>query len=184
MFKKISKLFFAASSLAIVMVACKKEVNEELVLPRSEVKFATSDTGTKTAPKVYYVENTPTSSVKIPVGFTTVADKDRTINIAYTSPTGAALGTQFTAPTSVVIPAGQASDTITLRGLFAGFPNNRVDTVRITLTSPDAPSATFAATYHLVLRPFCVVNLTTLAGTYADTREYSSSGALSWGPYT
>ncbi len=184
MFNKISRIFFAAASMAVVMVACKKEVNDDIISPRSEVKFATSDTGTMALPKVYYVENNPNSMFRIPVGFTTVSDQDRTINISYSSPTGAAQGTQFTAPTTITIPAGQAADTVELKGLFAGYAGNRVDTIRVKVTSPDAPSSQFASTYHLVLRPYCEVDLTALAGPYNSTMEYTSAGALSWGPYT
>src|SRR5688572_30496930 len=107
--KNISTILFAG---ALFLVSCKKGVNEDIL----EVP-AYSEFGTPTLEGKYFILNSPTSSFKIPVGITNVSAEDRTIQFTYSSPTGATAGTHYTAPTSIVIPAGKALDSLVVHGI-------------------------------------------------------------------
>lgn len=125
----------------------------------------------------YYIEDNPSSVYKIPVGFTTIADVDRTISFTYTSTSGAAAGTQYTAPVSVTIPAGKAVDTLRIRGLFSGYPAGRKDDLKVKLTGT-VPNFAGKDSFMLTLQRYCAVVLTSLGGDYDNTFEGS------YGPYT
>jgi hypothetical protein len=149
------------------------------VVPPSFAKFNTS-----IFVSTYYVRsvNTP---YKLPIGVTAVSDKDRTINLTYQSSTGAALGVQYNAPATIVIPAGKAVDTLSITGLYAGYPlSSRIDSLKVTVGGGDVPSNDYNKTYTLLLRKYCDVVLASLNGAYDNTNEYSSSGAFSYGPYS
>ena len=94
----IALLFFAS---------CKKNnvVLDQDVLPPAFAKFNTIQPTDTMA--TYYIRST-NDVYKLPIGVTTVSDKDRTINFRYTST--AIAGTQYNAPSSLIIRAGQALD--------------------------------------------------------------------------
>ncbi|MDB5190652.1 MAG: hypothetical protein JWQ96_215 [Segetibacter sp.] len=164
------------------IVACKKNnlVIDKEVIPPSTVKFnralATDTVST------YYINST-NDPFKLAVGLTTVSDKDRTIQFTYTS-NRAVKGVQYNAPTSLVIPAGKALDTLVVTGLFAGYPTaNRIDTVIITISGGDVEPSSYNGKHRLILRKYCSVSLPAMLGNYVNTNEYSSTGAFSYGPY-
>lgn len=128
----------------------------------------------------YFITNTPTSVFKIPVGITNVSDAARTVNFTVTSPTGAAAGTQYTlAGTSIVIPAKTAVDSIALKGLFAGYPGTRKDTLIFKITGGDGVGVfTGSDTYKVLMQKYCDVSLTAIAGNYTKTYENGT-----YGPY-
>ncbi len=70
----------------------------------------------------YFIKDDPNSVFKIPVGITTVSDKPRTVTFSVSSPTGALEGQQYNlGTTSIVIPAGAAIDSISLKGIYSGL---------------------------------------------------------------
>jgi hypothetical protein len=128
---------------------------------------------------------------KIPVGLTTVSDKDRTVNITVTSPTGAVQGTHYTLnKTSFVIPAGKVLDSIVVGGVFAQYTAGRKDSLIFNIASTDkgglAPSD-YNQQFILLLRGPCFegevsTSVGDLAGDYNNTIETFGTGAP-YGPY-
>ena len=113
---------------------------------------------------------------------TTVSDKDRTIQLCYTSTTAVA-GTQYTAPAQIVIPAGKSVDTLTILGLFAGYPSaSRKDTLFIKICGGDVPASDYWSTYSLTLRKYCDIIFADLMGNYT-ANEFGSDNSFSYGPY-
>ena len=179
----MKQLFLSIITLAVVggFTACQKNnlaVDTDLV-PASAAKFNTA-----VLQSTYYVRASGVP-FSLPVGVTTVSDKDRTINLSYASNTGAAAGVQYNAPATITIPAGKAVDTLRVTGIFAGYPlASRVDTLRVTVGGGDVPKNDYNNTYTIIMRKLCDVNLTTLSGSYTKTREYNNTGGLAYGPYT
>jgi hypothetical protein len=176
----IFKVLFAAIVL-FTIGACKKNnlVVDKEVVPPSFAKF-NSTTFTST----YYVSsnNTP---FKIPVGITAVADKDRTVTFTYASSTGAAQGTQYTAPTSLVIPAGKALDSLTIQGIYAGYPSSsKIDTLKVTIASGDVAASAYNNVYTVIMRKYCDVDGANLVGDYANSTDTYNGGASSKPNYT
>lgn len=127
----------------------------------------------------YFITNSASSVFKIPVGITNVSSQSRTVNFSVSSPTGAAAGTQYTlAGSSIVIPANTAVDSISLKGLFAGYPGSRRDTLVFKITGGDVGVFTGAETYKVVMQKYCDVTLAGLGGNFTKTYENGS-----YGPY-
>ena len=178
---KIISIIFFAALLLFGIISCKKNnlVIDKDIVPPSFAKFnvrsAADTAGT------YYVRSTNTP-FKIPIGVTTVSDKDRTIQLCYTS-SSAAAGVQYNAPASIVIPAGKALDSLSIQGLFAGYPlSSRIDILYIKICGGDVPASAYWSTYKLTIRKYCDVVLASLGGNYT-ANEYSASGGFSYGPY-
>jgi flagellar capping protein FliD len=125
------KKIYCLILLAAMVASCKKA---EMVVPPSVAEFLT-----KVNTDTYYIQNSPASVYKIPIGVTTVATQDRVINYTITSPTGATAGTHYSIASSgsITIPAGKAVDTIVVRGLFAGYNAPRKDTLVFRITGGD-----------------------------------------------
>src|SRR5688572_28577872 len=131
-FKNISTLLFAGT-LFLVSSCKKEEVNDDILdVPHY------SEFGTANLTGQYYVLNSPTNQFKIPVGITNLSNEDRTIEFTYSSPTGATAGTHYSAPASVVIPAGKALVSLAVHGIFANYPIGRRATLFIDITIGDA----------------------------------------------
>lgn len=170
--------FSAFFALAVAVFAgCSKE--DDIVTPPALAHFTSASSGT------YFITG-PNVTFKIPVGVTTVSDKDRTINFTVTSPTGAQQGTHYTlASTSVVIPAGKAVDSIEVKGVFNQYTSGRKDTLVFTIQGTDPAAAEYNSTYKLLMRGPCFegdVDLNTLLGEYKNTNEVF--GSSPYGPYT
>ena len=177
----MKKTIFIVTGLCFTLagfLSCKK-VGVQEVIPESRQEIATL-----TFAGDYYIENSPASEYKIPVGTTTISNVPRTINFTYTSSTGAEQGVQYTAPASLTIPAGQARDTLRIKGIFAGYPSGRKDNLKVKLSGGDLSNFPGKDSFVLTLQKFCTVVLANIGGVYANTIEYTSSGAVSWGPYT
>lgn len=169
----------AAGVLVLGLAACEKGINDDIITPAAEVKF-TTPVGTVGK---YFITNSPSSAWKVPVGFTTVSDKDRTVTFTYTSSTGAAQGTHYSAPQSITIPAGKVVDTLVIKGLFATFTGVKHN-LSVKVSSPDAATANADNTYTLEIQRTCPVNVTDLLGAYTKTYDYSNgSTTADWGPY-
>lgn len=166
--------FFTAAMLALA--GCDKD--DDVVVPPQLATF----TGLNSA--VYFVLDDPNSVYQVPVGVSTVSDKDRTINFTVSSPTGAQEGQQYTlGSTSVTIPAGEAVGYIDVRGIFAGFPQGRVDTLRFTLSSGEVAPSDYNNTFDLVMQAFCEVDLSAFSGEYT-AQDYDDQGNPDGTPYT
>jgi hypothetical protein len=161
------------SCLVFLAIACKKQ---SVPIPPTLVKF-NQTTGS------YFIQNSSTSSFKIPVGVTTVSNSDRTITYTVSSPSGATAGTQYVAlPGSIKIPAGQTVDSIEVKGLFTGYPTGRRDTLLLKITGGDVPAATYNSTYTLIMQKYCSVNLNNFLGDYTQSFDIDNTGT--YGPYT
>jgi hypothetical protein len=169
--------FFSILFLLAVTTSCKKT---DMVTPPDLAEFLTTK-----STDTYYIENTPASAYKIPIGVTTVSDKDRQVNFTVTSLTGATAGNQYTLSStgSITIPAGKAVDTLTVRGLFSGYSATRKDTLVFHITGGDFEGASELSDFKLVLRPFCPVDLSIFTGTYR-IQDYQADGTPDGGSYT
>ena len=177
---KISRIngsLFIGGVLLLSLAACIKEVNDDLLDPPTYSEFGTSNLVGK-----YFITNTTSSAFKIPLGITTVAEMDRTIQLTIASPTGATAGIQYNAPTSIVIPAGKALDSLVINGLFSGYPAGRRDTLVIKITGGDVPPNSYNNTYMLVMQKYCDVDIAALGGNYV-ANEFLNNGSFNYGPY-
>lgn len=163
-FFKYAYTAIAGISLLFI-VSCKKNnlVLDMDVTAPAYAKFntiAAADTiGT------YYIKSTNTPYV-LPIGITNVSKVDRNIQFTYSS-TAAVAGTQFTAPSSLVVKAGTTVDQLSISGLFSGYPlSTRKDTVKITISGGDVPASSYKGVYRLILRKYCDVSLADLYGNY------------------
>jgi len=167
------KKYLGSLIIILVLGSC---VKQKFTTPEL-AEFASSSTGNSAT---YYVADDPNSVFKVPVGITTSAGKDRTIQFTVSSPSGATEGQQYTIGTnSVTIPAGQVVDSIPVKGIFAGLGSGRVDTLIITISGGDAAAFPSYSKYTLILRQYCpVVSLTDFEGNYDNTFDDAS-----YGPY-
>jgi hypothetical protein len=135
--------------------------------------------------RTFYVEAAaPDNVFNIPVGITDVSNVDRTIQLSYSSSTAVA-GTHYTAPATVVIPAGQALAQVPVTGIFANIPAGTAHVLTVKITGGDVPAfGSGRDSLLLTLRRYCAPSLAALGGNYTNTNEYSSAGAFSYGPYT
>lgn len=174
---KIISFSFIVSLLFFYTISCKKNnlVVDQDVIPPAYAKFNVRIAEDTAA--TYYITGAA-KPFKIPIGITTVANKDRTIQFCYTSATATA-GVQYNAPASIVIPAGKVLDSLSIQGLLAGYPlSSRVDVVYIKICGGDVPASAYWNTFKLTIRKYCNVILANLGGDYDNTFEGS------YGPYT
>jgi hypothetical protein len=179
--KSLSR-FFSIASLAMVVLftSCKKNnysVDVDAIQTPERAQFVPNN-GIN---RVDYYVTSAGAAYKIPVGITSVSTVDRTLNLTYSSRTAVA-GQQYSAPASILIKAGQALDTLNFAGIFAGYPSGRKDTVKIKFSGIEGVS--LRDSFELIMTKYCDVIPANLVGTYANTNEYGSSGAFSYGPYS
>jgi hypothetical protein len=165
---------------AMVFVSCKKNnlvIDKEVIAP-AYAKFNTTQLTDTMG--TYYIKSS-NDPFKLPVGVTNVSNADRTIQFTYTGT--AVQGTQFTAPASIVIKAGEALDSLTISGLFAGYPSSdRKDTVTIAISGGDVPASAYKGKYYLILRKYCDVILPDLYGDYDFC--WDNGIGTGYGPYS
>ena len=165
----------------VMILACNKNNPYDTITPPAQAHFLNATVGT------YFVKNDSNSTFKIPVGVTTKSGSSRNITYALTSSTGATSGTQYTLPaSSVTIAAGNVVDSLTVKGIFAGFPGVRIDTLTFKITGGDVTASDYNNTYKLVMRKFCDVISSALTGSFTTSKDYDKSltGAVSAGKYT
>lgn len=176
--KKLLSYTLFAGLAVLGVVSCKKNnyvIDKDPLTPPSFAKFNTYTNGDTI--KTYYIKST-NEPYKIPVGFNTVSDQDRTVQLSYSSRT-AVQGQQYNAPASITIKAGQTIDSLAIQGLFAGYPSSsKIDTVKVTITGGDAPASAYKNNFYVILRKYCDVNIETFLG------EYNHSYDGNYGPYT
>lgn len=171
------------------IVACKKNNlvvdKDPLVVPEA-ARFINYPGASNNYYSYFIQENpAPGSIFNQLIGATTVSGTDRKVKLTYSS-LRATAGVQYTGPAELTIPAGATTVNLPFQGLFAGYPTGRKDTVKIKITSADGfikPNA-YKDSIMLIMQKYCTVVLANLSGDYDNTIEYSSSGAVSWGPYT
>jgi hypothetical protein len=160
----------------VTIIACDKK--KDIIKTPAYSEFATPlVTATN---NLYYIKNDPASEFKIPIGITNISNADRKITIKDSSRT-AVNGTQYTlSSTTITIPAGKASDSLILKGIYAGYPVGRKDTLYLRITGGDVPANAYNTTYAVVLQGYCEVVKDDLIGDYTKTND----GTSPQGPYT
>ncbi|MBS4043584.1 MAG: hypothetical protein KGZ59_07190 [Chitinophagaceae bacterium] len=182
--KKLINYSFMALFLLVGASSCTKNnlvVDKTPIVtpaPYAEMLFTSF-----TAKPYNLVPPTPTAYA-IPIGVTSVASVDRTVNFTYTSSTGAVAGTHYNAPASITIKAGQAIDTLKVTGILAPYTTGRIDTLMVKISSGAIPAFPGKDSIKLVIQRYCPVVLAAMGGAYNDTKEYNAAGALQYGPYT
>ena len=178
--KKIQSI--ASLCLAVLMFAtsCKKEEGVGTI-PAESAHFGLKSGGT------YIVENDPNSRYVIPVGTTTVSNKDRIVTISVTSPTNAVEGTHYSfVKRNVKIAAGNALDSIVLKATYSQYTSGRRDTLIFKISEPDVKGLEISSTFTLVIRACFESDIATgveeLLGDYTNTNEVFGTSA--YGPYT
>lgn len=179
--KKYSFLLTLLSIAVIAgLISCKKNnlaVDVDTLEVPARAQFALYDV-MPFAKSLYVQQTAPFDRLAIPIGITTVTNTDRTIQLTYTSATGAQNGVEFTAPTSITIPAGKALDTLRFIGNFSNIPAGVAHPVKIKITGGDVPAFAGKDSILITLRRYCEVILANLGGDYDNTFEGT------YGPYT
>lgn len=177
----------AISTVAGVLVSCKKNnlaVDVDPLNVPARSRFTYTDANAPLTRTFYVGAAAPDNVYNVPVGITTVSNVDRTVQFTISSTTAVA-GTHYTAPTSVVIPAGQAVANLPITGNFANIATGTSHVLKIKITGGDVPAfGSGRDSLMLTLRRYCPPSLAALAGVYSNTNEYTSAGAFSYGPYT
>lgn len=175
MISNVKALNWLVLSCTFLLLCCKKE---EVTIPEPLAHFTNVAGGT------FSVVST-NNLFKIPVGVTAVSDVDRTVNITVTSPSGAVQGTHYTlSSTSVVIPAGEAVDSLTIYAAYNQYLAGRKDTLIFTITGDGVKPSSYNSTYTLALRGPCFegdVDLNAFLGDYDKSVEDFGGP---YGPYT
>ena len=176
MSKILSYTFFALAALASLS-SCEKNnlVQGKEIIPPSFVKIGTWNNNDSVG--TYYIKSN-TEAFKIPIAVTSASDKDRTIQLTYTS-TSAEPGVQFNGPASLVIPAGKVLDSISIQGILAGYSTpGRIDKLTITISGGDVPLMGVKTSYILTLRKYCAVVESELTGDYTNTTDGGSTQGI------
>ena len=149
--------------------------SEPLTVPPSRASFLGVNSGT------YYILDDPNSSYAIHVGFTTLSTQDRTISLSLTTSSNAQQGTDYTIPvTTVTVPAGQLTDSLIIKGIFAGFEDGHIDTLTFAITNDKGGTEGLSgdSTFTLVLNKSCPYtadnfsgNMEVLTDEWADYSE-------------
>lgn len=159
----------AFSLVTMILFSCRKNLDADI--PPANSEFAYPDNETRN----FYVLNTsPGDTYKIPVGVTTPLERPVTLQLSYTSATAVA-GTHFTAPSSITIPAGKVLDSVSLKGFFVNIPAGVTHRVVAKISGGDLPALVGRDSVVLLLRRYCNVDVSSLAGDY-NTTETSAFG--------
>lgn len=148
------------SVLSVAVVSCKKD---KVTTPDQTVALFGAGGTTAT----YLVPEDPNSTFKIGLGITKASDAPRNITFTVTSPTGAVEGSQYTVSTkTITIPAGKVVDSVSLKGIFAGYPTGRRDTLVFKITGGDIPALVGSDVYKVVLQKFCPLDMSVFSGDF------------------
>ncbi|MGE5521099.1 MAG: hypothetical protein ACM3VS_14330 [Candidatus Dadabacteria bacterium] len=156
--------------LLFTINACKKNnlVIDQQVIPPATAKFNVNKSADTAG--TYYIASTG-ATYKIPIGITNVSDKDRTIQLCYSS-TSAVAGQQYNAPATLTIPAGKALDTLRITGLYSGYPTStKIDVLYIKICGGDVTVSPYWNQYKLTLRKYCDVIPSGLIGDFANSTD-------------
>jgi len=182
---KSLKYFNLVLTAAIVLglASCDKTKLYDTTIPPAEVHF------TNTTQISYAVRGSgPIDPLTIQVGTTDVTNTDRVVTYSITSPTGAAVGTQYSLPEngSITIPAGESVASFQIQGILSGYPTGRLDTLFITLAEPSVKPAGFMDKLTVLMGDICSeanpFDVNMFLGDYDNTNEML--GTDTYGPYT
>lgn len=157
--KNINKLFLAVIALATLMVSCEDHENPVF----DNVNGSTLVSFSNTSYDLPVVIDA-TGSVDIPVNVSTVSNADRSFNITVDTDASTAIVGSYNVPSSVTIPAGAYTGTLTVTGTdIAG-----VDTNALFLVISIDGDASFAAGPDATLSVFqvCPIPDDYMVGTY------------------
>lgn len=160
---------------SFMLNSCDKSKVYDTIVPPSEIHFTSASLSIR-------VGDDPTGTTNVPVGVgsTDVVSVDRTVGYTISSPSGAVLGTDFTAPNSsltgtLTIPAGQTIVNLPLQIINAAYAPGSIDTLEVYLSNPSfGLVATFWDTLEIVVKGPCdLVNpeINDLRGIFANSVE-------------
>lgn len=167
--KNISLSIIVFSLATTIFFSCKKNLDADIPPANSEFAYAENETR-----NFYVLSTAPGDTYKIPVGITTALDRPVTLQLSYTSATAVA-GTHFSAPSSITIPAGKVLDSVSLKGFFVNIPAGVTHRVVAKISGGDLPALVGRDSVVLLLRRYCNVDVSSLAGNY-NTIETSAFG--------
>lgn len=160
---------------AIIINSCGKE--KEFTPSIENALFSNANTT-----GLYFVTEDPETKFTIPIGISAIPKQDRTVQLSLTSPTGAVEGQQYNfGMNSVTIPAGTTSADVLLKGIFAGYPTGRKDTLVFKISGGDLPAMSSSSSYTVVVQKYCDVEMAEFTGTYVCQDYYNN--APDGGPY-
>ena len=169
--------FSLIGALALISLAsCKKNnyvVGKTLNTP-SFTHIGTWNAGDTVG--TYAVKST-NAPYMIPIAVTNVSNVDRTITLTYTSAT-AVQGVDFTAPTTFVMKAGKAVDSIPITGSFAAFGGvvTKIHQIKMTISGGDIAVNPIKTHYNLTMKMFWQADANAFSGVYNISDFYN--GAL------
>jgi len=175
------KLAMAALLVVLSISSCKKD---NIVVDKDPVTVAAAGFSLQNYTINYFLKPSGTDPLMIPVSVTDLSSVDRTVALTYTSPSGAVAGTHYTAAPSVLIKAGKLGDSLKITGNYAPYATGRVDTVKIKVTPNNFLGIYGKDSINLIIQRYCDVELDSLMRSYDSTKEYTSAGAFSYGPYS
>ena len=126
----------------VVVLSCTKNNavvdKDPLIVTYAQFSVPTGGANASTTKSLKITTNV--APILLPLELTGALAKDVKVHFTYTSHNNAALGVQFKASTDTVFKAGTVTDTLSVQGLFSGYPAGRVDTIKIKLSSLDVPT--------------------------------------------
>lgn len=133
-----------------------------------------------------YTITAPGQTYKVYIGLTKASSSDRTVNVAVTSPTGAAQGAQYSlSASSVTFKAGSVIDSIVVTAVYNAYVSGRKDTLNFAFTNADDGLVSLSNSFKLRVRGPCFEGdpeLNAFKFTYPQTHELFGTSA--YGPYT
>ncbi|GEM_PF-3514682 len=174
--KRILIKIFSVLAIVGVFSGCSNKDPYDVIVPPQLASFSAGSSS------VFGVPSDPNATFKIPVGFTTVSDKDRQIQFTITTPDAAKA--DFTVLNNpITIKAGAAADSLIIKGNYNSFANSDdIDSVYISINATaDVKPASFNNSYKLAMRRFCPTNVADFAGNFvvvADAFEDTRPGDI------
>lgn len=181
--KHLKNITFISLAFLLMLSGCDKNEPYEIIRPPALAHFIAP------GPYVnYYVRNAASDSFVIQVGTSDISSVDRSVSFNISSTSGAASGQEYSVinpPTgnSILIKAGSAIGSLTIKGKFTEYNAGQKDTLVVTLTEPSVPIAKFNDTLRIILQGYCDVNLDDLIGLYENAFD-TQAGSPNYGPYT
>lgn len=194
--KKYSNKLLTLAGIAILgLTACKKNnyvIDKDPIIPMSVAKF-NFNTNSAADSIVPYGISSSNNVLKVPIGSSNVKDYDRTVSIDVDYGT-AVQGVQINAvPTSLVIPAGSAVDSLPVSAIFSGYSDaSRLDVVTLTIVeSSDFQASFYKKKVKIQIRQFCDDNapidaatMSSFMGDYDNTGDVYAWDPTPYGPYS
>ncbi|HEY0299201.1 MAG TPA: hypothetical protein VGB84_08285 [Arachidicoccus sp.] len=144
-------IFFIAG---LFIMSCNKNKPYDVTIPPTMAEF-TADNSIET----FGINNIPSPTYKVPLGLTSKSNKDVSITLSISSPTGAKNGVQYTLKDSIItFKAGTVVDSLEISSDFSQYEGDRVDTLVLTIVSANGATVFDEANkLTLVLRKSCPV---------------------------